>query len=303
MTVDDVRRSLTGPLASLRTPFNRDGSIDYPGLHRQMDLAVEAGCGTSLLTAGDSHLQCMSDDEIRAITEDVARYSAGRTMVVAADWAFATPQAVDFANTCVEVGADMLMVRPPDWAKSSTIDGLVGHFAAVAEIIPVMLVTNLFKLRDIRFSLDAIEAIRDRVENVMAVKDDLEGDFARRMCMLVHDKWAVFSGGGLRNHLSLRPFGCDGFMDRFMSFRPRVSLSYWEAVQHGKVKEAVAIIRDIELPLELFLNAFPGGRDAAVHGLLEVFEIAGRWRRAPYYSLSDEEIQRLRAFVKEMGLL
>lgn len=106
-----------------------------------------------------------------------------------------------------------------------------------------------------------------------------------------------------RNHLSLLPFGCDGFMDRFMSFQPRVSLDYWEAVQKGDTGKAVSVIRDIEVPLELFLNSFPGGRDAAIHGLFEVFGIAGRWRRSPYHSLSDAEMRRLGKFVKEMGLL
>lgn len=303
MTVSEVRKSLTGPIASIRTPFNRDGTIDFGGMRRLMDLAIEAGCGTSLLTAGDSHLQCLSDEEVSELLRQVVEHSAGRTMVVAADWQFATPQAVRFARYCRDVGADMLMHRPPDWARSCTAESLAEHFARVAENIPVMMVTNLFAARDASFGLAVVRMIRDRVDNVMAVKDDLRGDFAIQLCLLVHDSWAVFSGGSQRNHLSLWPFGCDGFMDRFMSFRPEVSLRYWKALCEGDLPSARALIRDVEIPLENDMNAFPGGRDAAIHGLFEIYGIAGRWRRPPYRSLTDEELGQLKGRVREMGLL
>ena len=56
LTLDRVRAALTGPIASIRTPFSRDGSIDYDGLRRMIDFDLEAGSKVSLLTAGDSHL-------------------------------------------------------------------------------------------------------------------------------------------------------------------------------------------------------------------------------------------------------
>lgn len=303
MNVDEVRAALTGPLMSIRTSFNRDGSVDYAGVKRMVDFAIEAGSRTSLLTAGDSHYQLLSDAEMAELSQVVTEHTAGRAMVVACDWDFATPQAVDFARFLKDIGADIYMVRPPDWANSSLPQGLVDHYAAVADVMPVMVVTNIFKERSVGWSMDVLAKVRDTVPNVLAIKEDLTNDFARRMCMLVHDKWAVFAGGGLRNHLNMHPYGCDGFMDRFMNFKPAVSYRYWNAVREGDTAEAVKVIDEIELPLELFMDSFPGGRDAAIHGLLEIYGIAGRWRRAPYHSLTDAEMKKLEAKVREMGLL
>ena len=88
-----------------------------------------------------------------------------------------------------------------------------------------------------------------------------------------------------------------------MNFKPQVSLRYWKALCDGDLAAARAVIRDVEIPLENFMDALPGGRDAAIHGLLEIYGIAGRWRRPPYRSLTDEELKRLESRVREMGLL
>jgi 4-hydroxy-tetrahydrodipicolinate synthase len=303
MNLQRVRQALTGPIASIRTPFRRDGAIDYPGVRRMIDFHLQAGGRVSLLTAGDSHFHCLTDDEIAQLNRVVVEHTAGRALTVACDWEFATPQAVRFAAYCADLGADILMARPPDWAESATADALVEHYARLAKRMPIMLVTNLFLGRSDKFTLNTLTALRDRVPNILALKEDLQDKIARRICLLAHGRWAMFSGGGLRKHLDMHAYGCDGFMDRHMNFAPAVSFRYWNALQKGDLAAARKVIADVELPLEDFLGAFPGGRDAAVHGLIELAGIAGRWRRKPYHSLTDAEMRKLKSFVKRMGLL
>jgi hypothetical protein len=43
--------------------------------------------------------------------------------------------------------------------------------------------------------------------------------------------------------------------------------------------------------------------DAAVHGMLELTGKADRWRRPPYYSLNDQQMERLADFLKRQGVL
>jgi dihydrodipicolinate synthase/N-acetylneuraminate lyase len=182
------------------------------------------------------------------------------------------------------------------------VDGHVEHFRAVARELPVMIVTNLFRERPEAFGLETVAALRDRVDNMVSLKEDLQGEFAREACRMTHERWAVFSGGGLDNHWNLHPHGCVGFMDRHMNFRPQVSHTYWSALKANDAVSARQVIDEVEAPLAGFMATFPGGRDAAIHGLLEIYGIAGRWRRPPYHSLTDEELDRLKAFCAEMGL-
>ena len=57
-------------------------------------------------------------------------------------------------------------------------------------------------------------------------------------------------------------------------------------------------IRPGEVAIDL-----PGGFDAGIHGVLELAGICGRWRRPPYYSLSDAELEKLETELRNKGIL
>lgn len=302
-TADEIRAALTGPVPSLPTIFDRDGAIDFDGLRGFVDFVIDAGSQAVMLTYGDSLYSSLTDDEVAEVTCIVAEQTKDRALVVAADRMWATPKEVAFADYCCEVGADVLMVLPPDWAASCTVETLVAHYAAVAERIPVMVVTNYFLQRSDAFGLDVLQALADRVPNVTSVKDDVCGAFARKMGLRFGDRFALISGGQKQNHLNALPYGCDGYLSTFMKFAPSVAQEYWAAIQTDMMDRAMLIVRDLDIPLFDCMMTFPGGFDAAVHGALELFGVAPRWRRPPYHSLTDQEMDRLRAFFVERGLL
>ncbi|NLX99359.1 MAG: dihydrodipicolinate synthase family protein [Rhodopirellula sp.] len=223
--------------------------------------------------------------------------------VVAADKQWWTGKEVAFARYCVEVGADMLMVLPPDWAASTTLDTLVAHYAAVAEYIPVMLVTNYLGKRGDQFGLDLVNRLVKEVPGVVAVKDDVCGEFIRRLCLEVGDRWVLSAGGQKQNHMNMVPYGVDGYLSTFISFRPAIAWQYWQAIERGDLDAATAVIRDYDMPLFDHLVVVEGSFDAALHGILELTGQAGRWRRAPYHSLSDQQMEQLNEFLKTLRIL
>ncbi len=50
-------------------------------------------------------------------------------------------------------------------------------------------------------------------------------------------------------------------------------------------------------------GGLPGGFDAGIHGALELFGIAKRWRRATYYDLNETEMESLAGFFQDHRLL
>ncbi len=245
MNRDEIRKALTGPFASLRTPFNRDGSIDFQGLRNYIDFCINAGSKTMLLTYGDSLFSVLTDQEVGEVTRVVAQHTARRAMVVAADRQWATPREVEFAKYARDIGADVLMVLPPDWGASCTVESLVEHYAAVAKEIPVMVVTGIFISRGVAFGLNTIEALSRRVDGVVAVKDDFCGEFARKMSLLAYDRMAIVSGGQKQNHLDLLPYGCDGYLSTFITFKPDVAHTYWSAIQSHDLSAAKDIVANV----------------------------------------------------------
>ncbi|MDA0334511.1 MAG: dihydrodipicolinate synthase family protein [bacterium] len=298
-----VRQALTGPIATIRTPFQRDGAVDLAGLRRMIDFDIDAGSGAIVLTAGDSHYIALSDDEITEVTQVTVDHVAGRALVVAADRYYHTRQSVEFARFAAGAGADVLMVLPPDWGGSSTVDGLTRHYAAIAEHIPIMLVTGIFLARGADFGPRCRRQTLDQVEGVVAIKDDFCGEFARKMGLLVYDRWAVWSGGQKQNHMNAHPYGCDGYLSSFLSFHPPTAHRYWQAIVAGDLAAAQAVIRDIDMPFFDYILGVEGGFDAAVHGILELVGIAGRWRPPPYHSLTDAQMEELGGFLRGLGVL
>ena len=141
---------------------------------------------------------------------------------------------------------------------------------------------------------------------VVAVKDDFVGEFGRRLCLLVHDRWATYSGGLKQNHLNVVPYGCDGYLSTFLTFQPKVTHAYWKAIETNNLKIVRQIMQDIELPFWDFLHSLPGmgvGKDGAIHAVYELYGITERWRRNPYYNLNDEEMEKLADFLVSKSLL
>ena len=300
---EEVRAALTGPFASIHVPFNRDGGVDYDGLRSELDCDLDAGSKTIMLTAGDSHYICLGDEEIAEVTRVTCEHVAGRAMVIAADRYHATRRARAFAEFAKETGADVVMCMPCDWGPSATPETLADHYASVAEVMPVMIVTNVFLGRSIEFGMEAIQRALDKSPNVMAVKDDVCGRFAQELSLRFEERCPTVAGGQKIHHLNMFPFGCNGYMSTFVHFYPEISRRYWSAIMEKDMKTACRITRDYDVPYFDYIMQLPGGWNAGLHATLELYGIAKRWRRPPYYSLNDEEMEQLAGFLRDLGIL
>lgn len=299
----EIRAAMTGPMTSLATPFNRDGSIDYQSFRRLIEHNLEAGTKTLMLTVGDSLYSSLSEQEIADVTQFTLKQNAGRALVIAADRYYNTAQSVEFAKFAKETGADVLMVLPPDWAGSCTPQSFVEHYKAVAAVMPVMPVTNVFGPRGPKFGLETLEIMRDTIENIVAIKDDLTGEFCRKLGLLVHDQWAIVCGGQKQHHYAAYLYGCDGYLSTFLTLNPKIAHGYWAALQKNDTTEIRRIIRDLDMPFYDLILPLSGGFDAGMHAALEHAGLAQRWRRKPYYSLSDEEMEKFGAELKKLRIL
>ena len=52
MKIEEAKYHLTGPVMSLQTAFDSNGDIDFQGVRRIIDVSLEGGSRTIMLTAG-----------------------------------------------------------------------------------------------------------------------------------------------------------------------------------------------------------------------------------------------------------
>ena len=72
-----VRDAFTGPVCSLPTPFKKDNTIDYDTAAQIIDFQIENGFKVIFLTPGNSHYNCISDDEMAEVYIDNVRVYTG----------------------------------------------------------------------------------------------------------------------------------------------------------------------------------------------------------------------------------
>lgn len=288
------------PIPSISPPFLEDGRLDLSGLEKQVEQYLEWGFTTLMLTAGDSHFACLTDQELFQVTETVLKCAGNRGKVIAADRYFATPAALEFARKARDLGAVCYMAMPPDWGASMTPDLLVEHYRQIGQIIPVMIVTNVFSPRGpMGFGLEVCRRLLE-VPEVIAVKDDVCGAFGRAMCTMLSGTKSVIAGGQKQNHFDLAAYGACGYLATFARFQPEVTRVYWQACQQGNYELALRIIREIDMKYFQLIMGFRGGFNAGIYGSLELAGVARRFRRKPYATISDEDFARLRAFHEEV---
>lgn len=301
----EIREALTGPCPSLRTTFDQHGNIDYKGIANSIDILLAGGAKNIIITHGDSLLSLLSEKEIAELTKFVVDYVQHRALVVAATGIWSTLQTEEFAKYCAQIKADMLMVLPCDWGRSCTVQTLVSHYARAAEHIPVMLVTNYLGSgagRTQPFAFDLFSKLYNQVPGVVAVKDDVCNLFARKLCAMTNDKWAIIAGGWKDNHLNMLPYGVDGYLSIFITINPKIAWDYFNAAVSGDYNTACDIINKYDIPLR---EAVTDGLnfDAALHGIIEMLGIAKRYRRLPYNSLNDEQMEILKEKLKAINIL
>ena len=75
-------------------------------------------------------------------------------------------------------------------------------------------------------------------------------------------------------------------------------------INKTEIREALTgPISSIRPPFFTLIGALPGGFDAGIHAVLELVGICKLWRRSPWYSLNDAEMERLGAALKDLGIL
>jgi dihydrodipicolinate synthase/N-acetylneuraminate lyase len=294
LPTDEYRSRLRGPVCSIPTPFTKAGEIDERGVRSIIDVALEAGSQVILITEGDSLFSILGDDEIGELTRLVVDHVAGRALTVAAGALWWTGKVVEFASWCRDLGYDIFLVRPPVVGSPSP-DAQAAHYAAVADVMPTMLVGDV--------PLKTLSILAESAPGVVAFKDDIQGHYGFTVARQYADRWVVISSGPLWLHYALWPYGSPAWLSNYIVFAPQVTEAYWNGLQRGDEGRVKEVILRYDCPWWDFASTFTGGGDGLWHTSFEIFGVTQRWRRSPYVSAGDREMEQARAFYRGLGLL
>ena len=295
-----VREALSCPVPSITPQFFENGEIDWKSTGNVIENQLAGGAKSLLVTFGDSLLTILTDKETMELNRFVAETAAKRAMVIACSKHFSHPQMLEYANECKNYGCDLVIPFYPDWAQSLSADELEKCFKEIGAIMPCMLLTNLTSGRGIP---EKIFRNLGPEDGIVAIKDDMALPYGKTVLSVTRNKFAFLQGGRAFNYMDVAPFGADGYLSVYSRVFPEVSNAFWKAYHEGDMPEAVRLVEEYDSAFFGFCAKNGVHFSAAIQGLYEIAGVGRKWRRTPYSSLSDEEMEKLRAFSKEKNLI
>ena len=295
-----VREAISSIVPSISTPFLENGDVDFATLKSMTDFLIESGAKTLLLTYGDSVFSILTDQEIFDVTRTVVDAADHRAMVIGCTKQWCLPQAVEYAQACTDMGCDLVIPVPPDWAQHCDTDMLRKYFETIGAIAPAMLLSNLMSGRGIPMSL--YEQLGPE-QGIVAVKDDMPGNYGRRMGPIIKDRMAFLSGGLVENFIDAASYGADGYLSIFARMFPELEKPFFKAVKEGRYTEAAEFVSTVEAPFLDWCAQNGACFDAGIRGMMEIAGVAKRFCRMPYSHLNDAQMESLRAFLQVRNII
>ncbi len=167
----------TGIYPIAPTPFTATGDLDLDGQRRVLDCMIDQGVDGICVLANYSEQFLLSDDERSTLVDLCLSHVGGRVPVIVTCSHFSTRIAADRARKAASGGAAMLMLMPPYHGAGLRADenGILQHFARVAEATPVPIMVQDAPLSGVSLSVPFLVRLAREVPSVRYFKIEVPG--------------------------------------------------------------------------------------------------------------------------------
>ncbi|TDM00457.1 MAG: 4-hydroxy-tetrahydrodipicolinate synthase [Flavobacteriaceae bacterium] len=125
-------KELIGTGVALVTPFNKDGSIDYPALEKLVNYVISSGVEYLVLLGTTSEYTTLSEDEKKEVIRVISKTNNKRVPMVLGIGTNNTQKVIEkIQNTDTSEFCAILSVSP--YYNKPTQEGIYEHFKAIAQ--------------------------------------------------------------------------------------------------------------------------------------------------------------------------
>ena len=169
--------AITGIYPIAPTPFTDTGNLDLDGMRRVIDCMIDQGVDGICILANYSEQFLLTDIERDTLLDLCMQHNAGRVPIIVTCSHFSTRIASQRAARAAQAGAAMLMLMPPYHGNGLKADdeGVVEHFAAVAEAAGVPIMVQDAPLSGVNLSVPLLVRLAREVEHVGYFKIEMPG--------------------------------------------------------------------------------------------------------------------------------
>ena len=288
----------SGAIVAIVTPFKK-GKVDEKSLRELIEFQIKNGtdgivpCGT---TGESSTLSHEEHDRVIEITIDAVKK---RVPVIAGTGSNSTDEALRLTKHAHEAGADgALMVCP--YYNRPTQEGLYQHFKIIAESVPIPIVPyNIPSRTGVNLMPETVARLA-KISNIVGIKE-ASGSLKQMqdVISLCGEKFDVLSGDDFFT-FPLLSIGGRGVISVVSNIVPADMAAMIDAFEAGDIKKAKELHHKL-VPLidALFIETNPVPVKAALSMMGKIsYDV-----RLPMYKMSDGNYEKLKAVMKNYGLI
>lgn len=247
----------TGAGVAIVTPFNEDGSVNYPALEKLLEYQIANStdaiviCGT---TGESATLTPKEHSDVIKFTVDVVNK---RIPVIAGTGSNETAYAVELSNEAEKAGADALLVVTPYYNKTSQ-RGLIKHYTYIADrVSSPIIIYNVPSRTGVNVKPETYQAICEH-KNIVAAKE-ASGDISQiaKVVSLCGDKLDIYSGND-DQIVPIMSLGGKGVISVLSNICPQVAHDIPARFLRGDYKGSAELqLKYLELCNAMFMDVNP----------------------------------------------
>ncbi|MDR1611253.1 MAG: 4-hydroxy-tetrahydrodipicolinate synthase [Planctomycetota bacterium] len=294
-------------LVPMVTPFKDNQEVDYDAAVDVAALLLERGLADSLIITGTSgEFFTMTFDERVKMFRALYDKFNGAIPLIAGTGCASTIEAVALSREAAKIGYKLLMVVAPYYTKPNQ-DELYQHFKTVAEKTPAqILLYNIPIFTGVNIDPTVVSRLA-QIDNIVGIKEEAELNPKQMTAYLnaTPDDFIVYNGDDtmiLESYVQ----GSErigGVVSGGAHLFGKWIMEMIDFLYAGQISKAAAIHRNIfRMNRIMGQNARFNPIPLVKAAMREVGYNAGIPRR-PLSPASDEELENIRALMRELGLL
>jgi len=305
----DLKDLIKGVDVVTITPFTEDLKVDEPGIRKNIKYLIENGIvnGSGILTPVGSTGECfsLSIEERKRVTEIVLEEAYGKVPVFMGCNDTNVDGVIDFAKFAESIKATGIQLAPPYYWCPHSKAQIVAFYKKIADNtnLPIIIYNNP-TINFVDLNIDALSELLE-IDNIVAIKECSQILVkVEEVIRKFSDKVAIIPGSS-----SMEPYaglmGSVGFVSGISNVVPKYELEFYRLITEGKYLEAKRYHDKIQpfYDLAKYLNGVTGGGQivSAFKEGLNMIGLAGGYPKPPLLPLSEEEKQRLKEALLNLG--
>ncbi|HEY1008266.1 MAG TPA: 4-hydroxy-tetrahydrodipicolinate synthase [Sphingobacteriaceae bacterium] len=289
-----------GSGVAMVTPFNPDGSVDYPGLANLINYIIDGGIEylVSLGTTGET--ATLTKEEKQSVWKFTAETVAGRVPLVAGIGGNNTREIAATMEGFSMNGYDAILSVSPYYNKP-TQEGIYQHYKTLASASPLPLILyNVPGRTGSNMAAETTLRLAHDFKNIIGIKE-ASANFDQ-FNRIVRDKPEdfLFISGDDPITLPMIAMGAAGVISVVGNALPSIFSTMVRMCLDGRFAEALPLHYSlIEVTGLFFAEGNPGGVKAA----LKQLGICGDTVRLPLVNISEATENRIAGELRQLGLL